>query len=286
MEKYINYKKPKIKNHKIKNHKKIINCRKVGMKLLYFFIVLVTILLIFMIITQKSKEGFLSDYCGKYISCMECSSASGCSWCPKAKECLTSTTLKSTDKTCNQMNTISSSFRCPSAEGVEPPTLPEAIASNEVLYDFSLYKNRITDKIPPPNTYTTATTKISNEDLLSNMNDVRNSITNYKVEMPSIIVSTIENQIKPMVKGILSENYYIQGFEDYNGSQAYTSLNKCQTHNSCSSCVADTLCGWDPRSNQCGKNVGNNLWQVTQPSRCVLTSTTIKQMTTKPAGNV
>jgi hypothetical protein len=53
--------------------------------------------------------------------------------------------------------------------------------------------------------------KISNEDLLSNMNDVRNDITNYRTEMPGIIASTVEDQIKPMVKGILAENYYIQG---------------------------------------------------------------------------
>jgi hypothetical protein len=53
--------------------------------------------------------------------------------------------------------------------------------------------------------------KISNEDLLSNMNDVRNDITNYRTEMPDIIASTVEQQIKPMVKGILAENYYIQG---------------------------------------------------------------------------
>ena len=53
--------------------------------------------------------------------------------------------------------------------------------------------------------------KVSNEDLLSNMNDVRNDIKNYKTEMPGIIASSVEQQIKPMVKGILSENYYIQG---------------------------------------------------------------------------
>jgi hypothetical protein len=255
------------------------------MKLKYFFMTALVILMLVMVFTQTQKEGFLSEYCALHKTCMDCSSASGCSWCPKAKMCLTSTTLKSTDKTCNQMNTISSSFRCPSAEGVEPPTLPEAIASNEVLYDFSLYKNRITDKIPPPNTYTIGTTKVSNEDLLSDMNDVRNDIKNNQIQLPGLISSTIENQIKPMVKGILGENYYIQGFEDYKvGNQDYKS--ECKSYNSCTGCVGNTQCGWDPRSNQCGKNVGNNQWQVTQPSRCVLTSSTIKQMVSRPAGNV
>lgn len=251
------------------------------MKVKYFFMTALVILMLVMIFTQKHKEGFLDGYCAQHKTCMECSSASGCSWCPKGKQCLTSTTLKSTDKTCNQMNTISSSFRCPSAEGVEPPTLPEAIASNEVLYDFSLYKNRITDKIPPPNTYTIGTTHVSNEDLLSNMNDVRNDIKNNRQELPGLISSTIENQIKPMVKGILGENYYIQGFQDFKEG-----FKDCKSYNSCSGCVSDTQCGWDPRSNQCGKNIGNNQWQITQPSKCVLTGSTIKQMITRPAGNV
>ena len=53
--------------------------------------------------------------------------------------------------------------------------------------------------------------KVSNQDLLSNMNDVRNDIKNYRTEIPGIIASSVEEQIKPMVKGILAENYYIQG---------------------------------------------------------------------------
>ena len=242
--------------------------------------VVLIILFLAMVLSTKQKEGFLDEYCRKHNTCIDCSSASGCSWCPKLKVCLTSTTLKSTDRSCNQNNTITSSFRCPSAEGVEPPTLPEAIASNDVLYDFSLYKNRITDKIPPPNLYMAGSIKVSNEDLLSNMNDVRNDITNYREEMPGIIASTVETQIKPMVKGILSENYYIQGFEDMNVNT------KCSTYNNCSDCLGNNSCAWSPRSNKCEKKGPNNLWQITQPSRCVLTSTTIGNMLTNPAGNV
>jgi hypothetical protein len=211
---------------------------------------------------------------------MSCSSASGCSWCPNSKVCLTSTTLKSTDKDCNQNNTISSSFRCKSADGVEVPTLPEAIESNDVMYEFSLYKNRITDKIPPPNLYMAGEVKVSPADLLSNMNNIRNDLTNYQLNLPTIISSTVHDQIKPMVKGVLSENYYIQGFEDMNQAQ------QCNMYNNCSTCVGDKICGWNPRSNKCDKTTGNNLWQITKPSQCVLTPTTIKQMPIRPGGNV
>jgi len=58
--------------------------------------------------------------------------------------------------------------------------------------------------------------KISNEDIVSNMNDVRNDIQNVYTELPGIVATSVENNIKPMVKGILEENYYIQGFEDMN----------------------------------------------------------------------
>jgi hypothetical protein len=249
------------------------------MKTKYFFMTALIILLLVMLFTQNTKEGFLNSYCGNFKDCMSCAGSSGCSWCPKSKVCLTSTTLKSTDPDCNQNNTITSTFRCPSAEGVEPPTLPAAIASDDVMYEFSLYKNRITDKIPPPNLYMSGDIKVSNEDLLSNMNDVRNDIANYKVEMPGIIASTLEQQIKPMVKGILAENYYIQGFEDMNKP---SDDNKCKTYTSCSSCVNDSKCGWDPRMTDCDTRGPNKTWYITQPSRCVTTPSTQKLMITQP----
>jgi hypothetical protein len=283
------------------------------MKTSYIFIIVLFILLVAITVSTKHKEGFLNNYCAQNKDCTSCASASGCSWCPKSKVCLISTTLKSTDPNCNQNNTIASSFRCQWAEGVEMPTLPEAIASNDIMYDFSLYKNRITDKIPPPNLYMSGELKVSNEDLLSNMNDVRNDITNYKLEMPGIISSAVEGQIKPMVKGVLSDNYYIQGFQDFgtaknavNGAvkgsglklpnqrlkqmnQGFEDMNlstKCQTFNSCSTCVGSNGCAWNPRSNQCETAGPNNKWQITQPSRCVLSVSTIGQMVKNPAGNV
>jgi hypothetical protein len=200
--------------------------------------------------------------------------------------CLTSTTLKSTDKDCNQMNTIASSFRCPSAEGIEPPTLPEAIAENDVMYDFSLYKNRITDKIPPPNLYMSGELKVSNEDLLSNMNDVRNDVKNYKTEMPGIIASAVENQIKPMVKGVLAQNYYIQGFEDMSKSPPPQDQSKpspsCKKYSSCSNCTLDNACGWDPNTLSCDTRGANKSWYITQPTRCVTTPATRGLMISQP----
>jgi hypothetical protein len=170
-------------------------------------ILIITILLL--LSSQSYKESFLSDYCLTYKDCNSCASASGCSWCPKAKVCLDSTTLKSTDRECNQMNTVTSAFLCKSE--IEDKIPPEAVVSDDILYDWALYKNKITDKIPPPNVYTTEKVGYSNEDVVSNANNVRNDIKNLNTELPGIVASSVENNIKPMVKGILADNYYIQG---------------------------------------------------------------------------
>ncbi len=270
----------------------------------YIFMAVLVLLVLLVLFTQNTKEGFLQDYCAKNKSCTECSSASGCSWCPKSNVCLTSTTLKSTDKNCNQMNTIASSFRCPSTEGVEPPTLPEAISENDVMYEFSLYKNRITDKIPPPNLYMAGDVKVSNQDLLSNMNDVRNDIANYNTEMPGIISSAVENQIKPMVKGVLAQNYYIQGFQDMSKGKSKnknksatnaklvpikklegyvpSSQQICKKYSSCSNCAIDNACGWDPNTLSCDIRGPNKSWYITQPTRCVTTPATRGLMLSQP----
>jgi hypothetical protein len=184
------------------------------MKTQYFFMISLVFLTIAVFYTQHTKEGFLNDYCQQFKDCNSCASASGCSWCPKAKSCLNSTTLKSTDKDCNQMNVINSNFSCQSEMKDKIP--PPFVETNDILYDWTLYKNKITDKIPPPNLYMAGKIKYSNEDVISNSNDVRNYITNLHTELPGIIASGVENNIKPMVKGILSENYYIQGFKNMN----------------------------------------------------------------------
>ena len=89
----------------------------------YFIIsIFIAILFAAVLFTAKQKEGFLNEYCQTYTDCTSCAKASGCSWCSTAKLCLDSTTLKSTDEKCNQMNVINSSFRCKSeSEPSEPP---------------------------------------------------------------------------------------------------------------------------------------------------------------------
>jgi hypothetical protein len=172
------------------------------------FIVLILILFF----SKKQKEGFLNEYCQTYTDCTSCANASGCSWCSATKLCLDSTVLKSTDEKCNQINAINSSFRCKSDQ-----TNPSNPSDSQLDSLFGLYRDKIKNNIPPPNVYTTNEVRYSNEDIISNTNNVRNDIQNLHKGLPGIIASSVENNIKPMVKGILAENYYIQGFEDITG---------------------------------------------------------------------
>lgn len=177
--------------------------------------------------THQEKEGFLTDYCVANKDCVSCANASGCSWCQNEKRCLVSRTLKSTDLKCNQSNTISASSQCNNASKTTPlDDLPdfktEAIfplkmikpiednASNQVLYDFTLYKNQIEDKIPPPNAFTTKQLQYSPETIMANTNQLRMDIKNLYRNIPEVMATALQNQIAPMMKGILSDNYLIQ----------------------------------------------------------------------------
>ena len=172
----------------------------------YFFITAFMILLLAIILSIKHKEGFLENLCPTYTTCGTCAAASGCSWCPANKTCIQSTSLKSTDPQCNQMNTINSSFSCAGDE----TDSKDSNASNDVMYDFTLYKNRITDRIPPPNVYTNSDMEYSPETVMGAVNHLEQDLYQYQQGLPGIIASSMENQIGPMVKGVLGNNYYIQ----------------------------------------------------------------------------
>lgn len=173
-----------------------------------FFIISFLLLCITLYLSQQSKEAFLDDICSTNKDCISCANASGCSWCPNISGCLSSRILKSTDPKCNQSNTISAPFRCDTATKTE--TGPESNASNQVLFNFSLYKNQIKDKIPPPNAFTTEELEYTPETVMANTNQLRNDLQNLYTTLPDTIAASLQDQVQPMVKGILSDNYIIQ----------------------------------------------------------------------------
>jgi hypothetical protein len=182
------------------------------MKQLSFFIISFIILFIVLAISVKHKEGFLDTYCTTNTNCTDCANSSGCSWCPTNNVCLSSTSLKTTDKKCNQYNVVSSAFKCKMKNGGGGGDGDgDGDGGGVDGVDFDLYKNQIADKIPPPNVFTSSQQQYSPETVVADVNNLRMEFDNYRKEFPDIIASTVQDQIKPMVKGVLAENYYIQG---------------------------------------------------------------------------
>lgn len=270
-----------------------------------FFCILFAILIYLCAVVIPNKgyvESFLASRCAQYNSCKDCSNASGCSWCPKDNACLSSTSLKSTDKQCNQSNTITSSFRCNDANAIAAGSQDKA--SDAEQYDFTAFKDRIANKIPPPNAYRSEKVKYSNDDVVSNMNDVRNYINNLQLNLPGIITSSMENGIKPMVKGVLSQNFAapqesadIQGFANMDDNkrtpfvrgesfsrESFVAYQKksCSDRKSCSECTDSTKCGWDPLKLKCTNQAPDKRNNITQKERCVTTPSTLNLMRTKP----
>jgi len=173
------------------------------MKSFITFASIFVLLLIAIIVSIQHKEGFMNEVCHSQKDCVSCTKENGCSWCPSEKRCMNRSSLKSTDKSCSPSSVIHSSMGCASNDRMIHD-------SNNALYDFRLYKNQITNKIPPPAIYTTEKQEYSNETVMAENNQLRHDLHNYQKQLPDIISSSMENQIVPMVKGILADNYYIQ----------------------------------------------------------------------------
>ena len=163
---------------------------------MYIGIIILCILLFF--ISTMYKESF--NACTG-TDCISCSKQSGCSWCDKAKKCVDSTTLKSTDSQCNPTNAISSSFSCPSVMNASY----KGTANNPI--NETLYHDQIAEKVKPPNIGLNDTMQYTPETVMANINEVRQTIQEYNNRLPDTISSSIENSIQPMVKVMLSSTY-------------------------------------------------------------------------------
>lgn len=173
------------------------------------FITVFILLFLLMAVSTYYKKEYFEDYCSQNNTCSSCANSSGCSWCPSAKRCLSSTSLRSTDKKCNQMNTISSAFLCNTRGTIDMNDTIDSNSHNQ-QHDFTLYNGQIADRVRPPNVYMNRDIEYSPETVMSNVTNMRNDLQLYQQQLPFIVASSVENNISPMVKGILSDNYYIQ----------------------------------------------------------------------------
>lgn len=173
------------------------------------------LILIFIIYIQyvNDVEGFIDKDCTTLKDCTSCADADGCSWCPKKSTCVYTKKIKSTDE-CNQSNVIGASEQCKVHSKLDPlaDSVYDGSIKNMSIYDTPIYKNNINSDLPPA-IFTTQDKNYSNEDVVSNINKMREDIKNLKMELPNIISSSIGNNVQPMIKSLLSNT---QGFEDMN----------------------------------------------------------------------
>ena len=134
--------------------------------------ILVLLIIAVLVFRLRSFEGFEADSCGMHHSCKLCASASGCSWCPKTSECKRSSFLTLENKDCNQNNSISSIEDC------GKNNTPEID-----LKDDLLYRDRIADRVRPPNVYSNPDMEYSNETVMANVSDLRREVKRIDQEL-------------------------------------------------------------------------------------------------------
>ena len=82
-----------------------------------------------------------------------------------------------------------------------------------VLLFFSAHSdgfvNAVKSPTPPPHVYTNPKSAYSNEDIASLIDTLRKELSRYQQQLPETVAKTIENQVEPAIKGVLSRNYYV-----------------------------------------------------------------------------
>uniref|UniRef100_A0A6C0KVB4 PSI domain-containing protein n=1 Tax=viral metagenome TaxID=1070528 RepID=A0A6C0KVB4_9ZZZZ len=145
-----------------------------------FFILSFILLVISFFLSKSFKESFEVSTCNQQTSCQTCAGANGCSWCPTSNTCLKSTDLTTNNPDCNQNNTISSAFSCPSAQTTQPD-IARSLTSD------SLYQNQVADRVRPPNAYSNPDMEYSNETVMAELHDVREQIKSGQAMLPEVV---------------------------------------------------------------------------------------------------
>lgn len=82
-----------------------------------------------------------------------------------------------------------------------------------VLLFFSMrsdgFMNMPVTSPTPPHVYTNPKSAYSNEDIAALIDTLRKELSRYQQELPETVAKTLENQVEPSIKGILSRNYYV-----------------------------------------------------------------------------
>lgn len=62
----------------------------------------------------------------------------------------------------------------------------------------ALYKERIINKVPPPNVYLTDEMEYSPETVMANVNDVRQEVQRYQMELPNLVAVYVNDHMRQL----------------------------------------------------------------------------------------
>lgn len=71
------------------------------------------------------------------------------------------------------------------------------------------FANAVNSPTPPPQVYTNPKSAYSNQDIAALINKLRMELSRYQQEIPETVAKTIQDQVEPTIKGVLSRNYYV-----------------------------------------------------------------------------
>jgi len=79
-----------------------------------------------------------------------------------------------------------------------------------VLWSFFRSDGFVNAPTPtPPHVYTNPKSAYSNEDIAALINTLRKELSQHQQMLPETIAKTIQDQVEPTIKGVLSRNYYV-----------------------------------------------------------------------------
>jgi hypothetical protein len=81
-----------------------------------------------------------------------------------------------------------------------------------VMWIISLFRSDGFENMPvkiPPHVYSNPKSAYSNEDIAALINTLRKELSQHQQELPETIAKTIQDQVEPAIKGVLSRNYYV-----------------------------------------------------------------------------
>ena len=73
----------------------------------------------------------------------------------------------------------------------------DGISSYDTAND-ALYKERIINKVPPPNVYLTDEMEYSPETVMANVNDVRQEVQRYQMELPNLVGIYVNDHMRQL----------------------------------------------------------------------------------------